>query len=199
MFDDRNFMPGCRSWHWLFDLTIETRKEQDTMTVIDSLTTEFAHEAQTTRKHLERMPSDKLDWRPHEKSFTACALASHIVDCIRWADSIFNADELDVNPATYEPYQATSVDDLLKTFDEVVVKCKDALAGADDEALSRPWRLKMMGRSMFEKSRGAVFRDFTLSHLIHHRGQLSVYLRLLDIPVPGSYGPSADEQTRGSM
>lgn len=163
------------------------------MSSIDSLIAEFEHEAQTTRKHLERLPSDKLDWRPHEKSFTLRGLASHIVECVSWADSIFNRDEFDFDPATYKPYQATSAADLLKTFDDHVAKGKQALAGAVDATLMQPWRLKMMGHVRFEKPRAAVFRDFTLSHMIHHRGQFSVYLRLLDVPVPGSYGPSADE------
>jgi uncharacterized damage-inducible protein DinB len=165
------------------------------MTIIDSLIREFKNEAQTTRKHLERLPSDQLDWRPHEKSFTAGGLASHIVECVSWADSIFNLDELDVDLATYKPYQATSAADLLATFDDKVARCKHVLERVGEETLMQPWRLKMMGQLMFEKPRADVFRDFTLSHLIHHRGQFSVYLRLLNVPVPGSYGPSADEQT----
>jgi len=164
------------------------------MNTIDSLVKEIGREAQTTRRHFERLPNDKLDWRPHQKSFTAGALASHIVDCVGWADSIFNLDELDLDPATYKPYQATSVDDLLKTFDDRVANCRQILKGATDATLIQPWCLKVMGRLMFEKPRAAVLRDFILSHLIHHRGQFSVYLRLLDVPVPGSYGPSADEQ-----
>lgn len=163
------------------------------MTMLEELRREFEHEAQITRKHLERVPSEKLDWRPHEKSFTARGLASHIVDCVGWGDSIFSHDELSVDPAAYRPYRAASVDELLKAFDDQVAVCKQALAGTTDAALMQPWRLKMMGRVRFEKPRAAVFRDMTLSHLIHHRGQLSVYLRLLNVPVPGSYGPTADE------
>ena len=163
------------------------------MTMIDSLRREFAHEAQTTRRHLERLPDDKLDWRPHEKSYTAAALASHIVECVGWADSIFTEDEIDMDPATFKPYMATSVADLLETFDKTVAKGTHAMARADDATVTLPWRLKIMGRVRFEKSRADVFRDFTLSHLIHHRGQLTVYLRLLNVPVPGSYGPTADE------
>jgi uncharacterized damage-inducible protein DinB len=164
------------------------------MTLIDSLIAEFDHEAQTTRKHLERLPADKLDWRPHEKSFTAVALASHITEMIGWADAILNQNELDFDPATYKPYQAASVTDLLKTFDDNVAKGKQALAGANDDTLSQSWSFKIMGRVRFERSRAAVLRDFAFSHIIHHRGQFSVYLRLLNVPVPGSYGPSADEQ-----
>jgi uncharacterized damage-inducible protein DinB len=164
------------------------------MKLIDSLITEFDHEAQTRGKHFGRVPGDRLEWRPHEKSFTAGALASHIVECVGWADSIFNQDEFDFDPKTYKRYQAKSVADLLETFDDKVATCKQALAGTVEASLMQPWRLKIMGRTQLEKSRADVFRDFTLSHLVHHRGQFSVYLRLLDIKVPGSYGPSADEQ-----
>ncbi|MGH9333015.1 MAG: DinB family protein [Vicinamibacteria bacterium] len=164
------------------------------MKTIDSLIMEFEHEAQTTRKHLKRLPAEKLDWRPHEKSFTAGGLASHIVECVGWTDSIFTRDEFDLDPAVYQPYEASSVADLLKTFDDKVALGKKALAGAAETDMMLPWRLKIMGRVRFEKPRAEVFRDFTLSHVIHHRGQLSVYLRLLDVPVPGSYGPTADEQ-----
>ncbi len=164
------------------------------MKMSDSLMTEFEHEAQTTRKHLERLMNDKLDWRPHEKSFTAGGLASHIVECISWADPIFNSDELDFDPKTYKPYQAASVADLIKDFDDNIAVCKRVMAGVADEKMMQPWRLKIMGRVQFEKTRADVFRDFILSHVIHHRGQFSVYLRLLNVPVPGSYGPSADEQ-----
>jgi uncharacterized damage-inducible protein DinB len=168
------------------------------MKIIDSLLREFAHEAQTTRKHLERLPEEKLSWKPHEKSFTAAGLASHIAECVGWTEVIFNENEINFDPSTYKPYVAQSVDDLLKTFDDKVAKGKQALAAATEETLEQPWSLKIMDRVQFEKPRADVFRDFTLSHVIHHRGQLSVYLRLLGIAVPGSYGPSADESS-GAM
>jgi uncharacterized damage-inducible protein DinB len=161
---------------------------------VDSLIKEVDSETRTTRRHLERLPDEKLDWRPHDKSFSVRELASHIVECIRWAESILAKDELDMDPIAYKPYQAASVGDLLKTFDEDVARCKQALAGASDAMMTQPWRLKLRGKLMLERPKAAVFRDFTLSHLIHHRGQLSVYLRLLNLPVPGSYGPTADEQ-----
>ena len=164
------------------------------MKTIESLSMEFENETKTTRKHLERLPNDKLDWRPHEKSFTVGGLASHIVDLISLGDSVLKTEELDFDPASYKPYRATSVADLLKTFDENVVNCRGALASANDERMTQPWRFKIMGRLRFEKPRAVAFRDFSLSHMIHHRGQFSVYLRLLDVPVPGSYGPTADEQ-----
>jgi len=164
------------------------------MKLTDSLIREFEHEAQTTRKHLERLPEDKLDWQPHQKPFTAVALASHITEMVGWADAILNQHELNFDPATYKPYHATSVADLLKTFDDNVAKGKQALAGVTDETLKQPWSFKIMGRVRFERPKAAVLRDFAFSHIIHHRGQFSVYLRLLNVPVPGSYGPSADEQ-----
>ncbi len=164
------------------------------MKTIDLLSIEFENETQTTRKHLERLPNDKLEWRPHEKSFTAGGLASHIVGLISLGDSVLKTHELDFDPAAYKPYQATSAADLLKTFDDNVANCKGALAAADDESMIQPWRFKIMGRLRFEKPRAVAFRDFSLSHMIHHRGQFSVYLRLLNISVPGSYGPTADEQ-----
>jgi uncharacterized damage-inducible protein DinB len=163
------------------------------MKQIDSLMREFEHEAQTTRKHLERLPDDKLAWSPHQKSFTATALASHIVECVGWTAPIFNETEINFDPATYKPYIATSTADLLKTLDDNVAQGKKALASATEAGLDEPWSLKIMGRKLFERPRADVFRDFALSHVIHHRGQFSVYLRLLDIAVPGSYGPSADE------
>ena len=163
------------------------------MKLIDPLVTEFEREHQTTRKFLERLPEDKLDWRPHAKSYTAGELASHITDLLRFAVLIANAEEFNFDPATYKPFQATSVADLLKTFDENVASGKQAMAGVSDEAVNQPWQLKILGRSQFARPKKDVFRDFMLSHQIHHRGQLSVYLRLLDVPVPGAYGPTADE------
>jgi uncharacterized damage-inducible protein DinB len=160
---------------------------------IDSLGTEFEREANTTRKHLSRLPADKLDWRPHEKSFTAGALASHIVEMTGWSEAILKQDGLDFDLATYKPYAATSVEDLLKTFDDNVARGKQALASATDNTLAEPWGFKIMGEVRFERPRADAFRDLALSHIIHHRGQLSVYLRLLNVAVPGSYGPTADE------
>jgi uncharacterized damage-inducible protein DinB len=163
------------------------------MTRIDSLLAEFAHETETARKHLERLPAGQFEWRPHTKSFTAGQLASHMVDCIRWVVPIFSADELDMDPKAYKPFGAQSVATLLETFDGEVAKAKQVMASAADTSATQPWRLMMHGKVWFEKPREAVFRDMTLSHLVHHRGQFSVYLRLLEVPVPGSYGPTADE------
>jgi len=157
------------------------------------LVAEFAREAGITRTHLSRIPEDRLEWRPHRKSYTARELGSHLVECVRWAAAIFGADEYDFNPATYRPYRATTVADLVADFDREVAAGQEALKAASRAAADEPWRMKVLGRVRFERSRADALRDFTLSHQIHHRGQLTVYLRLLDVPVPGSYGPTADE------
>jgi uncharacterized damage-inducible protein DinB len=160
----------------------------------ERLLAEFERETATTRRHLERLPDSRLDWQPHPKSFTARGLASHLVECVGWAESVWASDELDFDPAAYRPYTAPSVADLLKAFDGKVAAGRRAVQQASDGSVDEPWRLKLNGRVRFERARADVFRDFTLGHLIHHRGQLTVYLRLLDVAVPGSYGPTADEQ-----
>ena len=164
------------------------------MNVTDWLATQFDQETKTTRRHLERLPNDKFDWRPHEKSYTAGALASHIVECLNWTTDVFTKNEVNFDSATYKPYLAASTSELMETFEKSVADGKRVLAGFDDEAGMQPWSLKFNGKTLFERPKFDVFRDFTLSHVIHHRGQFSVYLRLLNIPVPGSYGPTADEQ-----
>lgn len=160
---------------------------------IDLLRTEFEGEARTARRHLSRIPDDRFDWRPHHKSFTAGELAAHLVECVRWTVEIFSADELALDPATFAPVRARSNEELLRRFDDEVSRATSAMSAANDPEASMPWRLVMRGKVWFEKSREAAFRDMSLHHLVHHRGQLSVYLRLLDVPVPGSYGPTADE------
>lgn len=163
------------------------------MTRLDFLLAELTHETATARRHLERLPPDQLAWRPHPRSSTAGQLASHLVDCLRWVEPVFAADELDMDRSAYKPFFTRSVTELLEVFDRDVATAKQAIASAADLEATQPWRLKMNGKVWFEKARELVFRDMTLSHLIHHRGQLSVYLRLLEVPVPGSYGPTADD------
>jgi uncharacterized damage-inducible protein DinB len=155
---------------------------------------DFVRETGATRKHFERIPEGQWEWRPHLKSFPVGQLAAHLVDCIRWVGPIFRADELYFDPRSYRPCRVSSLAELLAVYDAEVVQGKEALEQADDANADRLWRLIVDGRLMFEKPREAVFRDMTLSHLVHHRGQLSVYLRLLDVPVPSSYGPTADDR-----
>jgi len=164
------------------------------MTRLDTLQAELVHEAATARKHLERLPQEHFDWRPHPKSYTAGQLAAHIVECIRWVVPTFTAEQFEFDPATYRSFEAKTVAGVLEGLDAELAKAKAALAGAGDREATGPWRLMVRGKVWFEKPREAVFRDMTLNHLVHHRGQFSVYLRLLDLPVPASYGPTADER-----
>jgi uncharacterized damage-inducible protein DinB len=158
-----------------------------------SLLAELERETGITRRHLERIPAGRFDWRPHPKSTTVGALASHLVSCLGFVPPIATADELDFDPATHRPFEARDPAALLAGFDEAAARAAEALRGLDEARLDDPWRFRIMGRVRFERPRGEALRDMTLSHLIHHRGQLSVYLRLLDVPVPPTYGPSADE------
>ena len=165
------------------------------MNALESLAKELSQEAAKTRKFLERLPEDRLDWRPHPKSETAGKLAAHLVQCVGWVEPIFAGPELDFDPATAKRAPHDSVPGLLASFDATVAAALATLDAASEADLDGTWGLKLMGRPIFiGRKRKLVMRDFVLSHLIHHRGQLSVYLRLLDVPVPGVYGPSADER-----
>ena len=160
----------------------------------EPLVTEFQRETATTRRFLERIPPGHWSWRPHPKSFTVAGLAAHLVDCVRWVESVVPLDELDIDPATFRPCSAGSLEELLALYDETVATAARLLSDADASAMADLWRLKLRGKTRLERPKMDVVRDFTLNHLIHHRGQLSVYLRLLDMPVPGAYGPTADER-----
>jgi uncharacterized damage-inducible protein DinB len=156
---------------------------------------DFEREMQTTRRVLERIPTDKFDWKPHEKSMPLGGLASHVANVPKWAVFTIGLSELD--PGTVKLPPATSSEELLSTFDANVAEALVSFDQLDGEKLAGPWSLLMNGKPLFTMPRAAVLQKFVLSHLIHHRGQLSVYLRLLDIPVPSIYGPSADENPFG--
>lgn len=166
------------------------------MSISQAILPEFDHEMANTRKTLERVPDDKFDWKPHEKSMTLRALSSHVANIPGWTASTFEGTELDIQPEGAEPYsepEAKSTKDLLEIFDKNAASARAALESATDEDWQDKWSLKMTGKTFFTLPRTAVIRGFILSHLIHHRAQLGVYLRLLDVPVPAIYGPSADE------
>lgn len=162
------------------------------MAIVDGLLPEFDHEMTTTRKLLERIPEDKLDWKPHAKSFSLGALATHVATIPMWGEMALTRSEIDLAGAEAPP-PVPSRAELLATFDKNAATTRAALAGRSDGELMAPWSLKRGGHTIFSMPKTAVWRSFVLSHLIHHRGQLSVYLRLLDVPVPSIYGPSADE------
>lgn len=166
------------------------------MPLNSALLPEFDHEMANTRKTLERIPEDKLDWKPHEKSFTMRALATHLATLPSWAVYTINEAKLDLAPPGQPPMQntpATSVQDALARFDESVSTARAAIAGASDEQLLESWTLLHSGHAVFTLPRIAVLRSFVMNHNVHHRAQLGVYLRLNDVAVPAIYGPSADE------
>lgn len=154
---------------------------------------EFEQEAAGTRKMLERVPEDKFDWKPHEKSMPLGRLAGHIAESAAWAKEVVEGDELDFAQSDYEPYTPQKTAELLERFDEFAAIFSQALAGRSDEEMLAQWTMRSGDHVIAKLPRIAAIRGFVLSHTYHHRGQLSVYLRLLDVPVPGVYGPSADD------
>ena len=170
------------------------------MAINQALLPEFDHEMANTRKTLERVPDDKLGWKPHEKSMTMGRLTGHLAELPGWVAATINQDSLDVAPVGAPPQQgvtAKSRQEALAMHDAKVAEGRAAIAAASDEQLMRPWTLLMGGKSIMTMPKIAVLRGFVMNHTIHHRAQLGVYLRLNDIPVPSIYGPSADE--RGMM
>ena len=167
------------------------------MSIGESLALELEHEVATTRRVLEAIPESAYDFRPHAKSMSMIQLASHIAELLSWLDDTMNADELDFNPATFRPFLATTRAELMMELGRNAGAGLAALRSASDAAFSQPWSLKAQGHTLFTMPRAAVVRAFCLSHLIHHRGQLSVYLRLVDAPVPQIYGPTADNPDMG--
>lgn len=166
------------------------------MPMTDALLPEFDHEMANTRKVLERVPDDRLGFRPHPKSWTMGALATHVATLPSWTVETFNRDTLDIRPEGKEfvpPAEAKSKSELLSRFDANVAAGRAALAAATDACMFEQWTLLSAGTRVLTLPRAAVLRSFILSHSIHHRAQLTVYLRLNDIPVPALYGPSADE------
>lgn len=163
------------------------------MSVLEAWKAEWAGEAAVTRRVLERVPEADFGWKPHEKSMSMVQLASHIVDIPSWVEHTFNADELVFDPATFKPWFAASSADLLEAFDRHSSKAVEVLSSQSEDVVGKIWTLKMLDKVVLQMPKAAVLRAFVFSHLIHHRGQLSVYLRLRDIPVPSIYGPSADE------
>ena len=165
------------------------------MPIAESILPEFDHETATTRALLERVPEGKADWQPHAKSMSLGHLAMHIANIPHWSPVALERTWFDTNPvdgerATTPPFQSAS--HLLQFYDEGVASARALLAGKTDGEFMMQWTLKSGGKTIFSMPRVAVFRSFILNHAVHHRGQLSVYLRLLDVPLPNIYGPTAD-------
>ena len=153
---------------------------------------EFDLEVANTRKALERVPNEKLDFKPHEKSWSMRELAGHLAHIPCWTKITMETSEIDVS-TPFEKPEINSQADLLSVFDTCVSDARNALQSATEEDLSAPWSLKMGDTVAFTMPKISVLRSFVLNHSVHHRGQLTIYLRLLDIPLPSIYGPSADE------
>lgn len=159
----------------------------------DALIAEIRQEAATTRKCLERVPADKFTWKPHEKSTEFGKLAVHIAEMFGWAELTMRQTELDFAKMDYKPFEPASTDDLVTFLDKIVADAIDVLKNTPEEEFFKPWSLKNGETTYFTLPKATVMRSFVMNHIVHHRGQLSLYLRLNDIPVPSIYGPSADE------
>jgi uncharacterized damage-inducible protein DinB len=166
------------------------------MTIGQSMLSEFDQEMQSTRKVLERCPDENWNWKPHAKSGTLGWLAGHVATMVSWLPTTINTKELDYAPVDGPSYQPPKIDnrkELLAEFDKNVAECRAALASVTDAEILKNWKLLAGGQEIFNLPRVACIRGMVLNHHIHHRAQLTVYFRLLGIPVPGLYGPSADE------
>lgn len=166
------------------------------MSLSQAILPEFDQEMAATRRVLERIPEDKLGWKIHEKSNSIGWVGMHLAEIPKWADLTLNQDSLDVAPPGGEPYRTpvpASKQEILDRFDRNVASGREAIAAAADEQFAKPWSLLKGGQTIFTTTRGAMLRSFVLSHSIHHRAHLCVYLRVNDIPVPALYGPSGDE------
>ena len=158
------------------------------------LLVEFDDEMKKTRATLERVPADKPGFAPHPRSMPLGRLASHVAQLPAFGEMILTTPELDFATAKFEPLPFESAAQLVKAFDEAVAKTRKALAGVKDDAWKDNWKLVMQGKSLFEGSRFLSYRQMFLNHVVHHRAQLGVYLRMNDKPVPAIYGPSADDK-----
>src|SRR6185437_5117437 len=156
------------------------------------LSGELKQESANTKKILERVPEDKLSWKPHEKSMSMGRLAHHVAELPIWIIRIFEADDFDFVQMP-KPVTPTSTKQIMEEYEKTWAKSIQLLETTTDEYLETTWKLKRDGQTLWEAPRRVLIRNF-INHLIHHRGQLTVYLRLQDVPLPGLYGPTADER-----
>jgi uncharacterized damage-inducible protein DinB len=169
--------------------------EEGFMTMNEMFLDQLEAEAGRTRRALERVPEGLNDWKPHQKSMPFGSLATLVAGMPSWLPMIIHQDELDLSPpggSNYRPPVLRTSAELVQSLDKGVAAAREALGGATEELLMKPWKLLVAGKVVAENPRHIVIRD-TFAHLAHHRGQLTVYLRLNDAPVPAIYGPSADD------
>lgn len=163
------------------------------MNVSRGFSSELEHEAATTRKCLERIQPKNFDWKPHEKSMTFGRLATHIAEMYGWVKDTIEKPELDFATMDYKPFEPQTTAELVEFFDGKVAEAVESLKNAAEETFMENWTMRNGEEIYFEMMKIQVLRGFVFNHIVHHRGQLSVYLRMNDIPVPALYGPSADE------
>mgnify|MGYP000648570015 CR=1 FL=1 len=162
------------------------------MTQLEALTLELEKEAVTTRRMLSAIPAGKFDWQPHKKSMTVKRLATHIAELPTWIGVTLDTDELDFENNPYKQENLKNTDELLAYFEKNLEDGRKSLASGREDQLEKPWTLRS-GNTIYSTEPKREVLRMTLSQIIHHRAQLGVFLRLLNIPIPGSYGPSADE------
>lgn len=160
--------------------------------MIQMLLQEMEQEAMTTRKMLERLPNGKPGWQPHPKSMTLSRLATHVAELPGWVSMTLNTDELDFANNQYAPRKIEDREEILQFFEESLASGRSQLEKATEDQLAEMWTLRRGDKILNVSTKGEVIR-MAYCQIVHHRAQLGVYLRLLDIPIPGSYGPSADE------
>lgn len=161
--------------------------------IANGLLGEIDHEAATTRKILERIPAEKFDFKPHEKSMTMSRLAAHVAEMFSWVTETCKTSEMDFAKIDYKPFEPKTTAELVEYFEKCVDEATEALKNTSDEQMKEPWTLRNGEQIYFTLPKINNLRTMCMNHIWHHRGQLSVYLRLNDIPVPSIYGPSADE------
>lgn len=162
------------------------------MSLIQMLTKEMEQEAQTTRRMLARVPNDRYSWKPHEKSMNVQQLVTHVAELPSWVNMVLHTDELDFAKNPYQPVAITHTEQLLTYFETSLAEGKEALSQAREEQLEANWTLRN-GEQVYSSSTKSEVIRMCFCQIVHHRAQLGVYLRLLNILIPGSYGPSADE------
>ena len=157
------------------------------------LAEELEFEAATTRKCLERIPETTFDWKPHEKSMSMKSLAAHIAEMVGWVKDTMEKPEIDFSTMDYKPFEPKTTTELVGLLDKNLAEATASLQNVSDDVFTQNWKMRNGEKVYFDMPRIQVLRGFVFKHLVHHRGQLSVYLRLNDILVPEIYGPSADE------
>jgi uncharacterized damage-inducible protein DinB len=163
------------------------------MPISDLLLTEFDEEVKKTRKVLERVPNGRDEFTPHGKSTPLGKLAPHVAQLAGFGLTVLTEPSLDFSQRSYRPLPFESAEQLVRVFDDGAAQVRSALQNVGDQAWAEPWKLSFQGKTLFEGTRFLAYRQMFLNHIVHHRAQLGVYLRMTDQPVPGTYGPSADE------